>query len=321
MEQRRAATPSLSPRHRTTQAAPTRRRRARQAELEREVADLRSKVANPTETLDKVVGVLASQGLGLGGTCRPRAALRPQDWSFFPSGCLRKRPAARLAPHSLDGLATSPRLADAGPRASCCGASARGGAGPGRVDAGAAGAEPEGRPLGRLPSGDIALNSFEARAESPIRTPSRRSGRRLSKSLGCLALLLAAAAAARRGNPLDLSRPQSLPTTLAAGRRGSTPCVVVRGILRRRDGLRVSRIGMILPGAAASLQSLSWPAFQCCSWQAGSRPRSSASCSGCIAAEVGGRGPAAGAFKWAMVVWRRFGSPKETFRRFCLSSD
>ena len=39
--------------------------RARQAELEREVADLRSKVANLTETLDKVVGVLASQGLGL----------------------------------------------------------------------------------------------------------------------------------------------------------------------------------------------------------------------------------------------------------------
>ena len=38
--------------------------RARQAELEREVADLRSKVANLTETLDKVVGVLASRGLG-----------------------------------------------------------------------------------------------------------------------------------------------------------------------------------------------------------------------------------------------------------------
>ena len=45
---------------------------------------------------------------------------------------------------------------------------------------------------------------------------------------------------------------------------------VVRARLRRdRYGLRVLRVGMILLGAAASLQSLSWPVFQCCSWQAG----------------------------------------------------
>ena len=45
---------------------------------------------------------------------------------------------------------------------------------------------------------------------------------------------------------------------------------VVRARLRRdRYGLRVLRVGMILLGAAASLQSLSWPVFQCCSWRAG----------------------------------------------------
>ena len=44
----------------------------------------------------------------------------------------------------------------------------------------------------------------------------------------------------------------------------------VRARLRRdRYGLRILRVGMILLGAAASLQSLSWPVFQCCSWQAG----------------------------------------------------
>ena len=54
--------PDNSPNHSAPDAAV---QRARQAELERGVADLRSKVANLTETLDKVVGVLESQGLGL----------------------------------------------------------------------------------------------------------------------------------------------------------------------------------------------------------------------------------------------------------------
>ena len=53
--------------------------RARQAELERGVADLHSKVANLTETLDKVVGVLASQGLGLDGEHLLSLTHAPED--------------------------------------------------------------------------------------------------------------------------------------------------------------------------------------------------------------------------------------------------
>ena len=94
--------------------------RARQAELEREVADLRSKVANLTETLDKVVGVLASQGLGLDGEHlpplkKPRYDRQDSEQLFLERLPSSVRGVAPLdfAPHSLDGLATSPRLADA----------------------------------------------------------------------------------------------------------------------------------------------------------------------------------------------------------------
>ena len=73
MDGRSAPNRPQVPKERNTGARPNRdeRQRARQAELEREVADLRSKVANLTETLDKVVGVLASQGLGLDGEHLP----------------------------------------------------------------------------------------------------------------------------------------------------------------------------------------------------------------------------------------------------------
>jgi hypothetical protein len=156
--------------------------RARQAELEREVADLRSKVANLTETLDKVVGVLASQGLGLDGEHlpplkKPRYDRQDSEQLFLERLPSSVRGVAPLdfAPHSLDGLATSPRLADArgleGQPLRRFGAEAVPGPAPAESTPAQQARSLEGRPLGRLPSGDIALNSFEgSRLESLIRT-------------------------------------------------------------------------------------------------------------------------------------------------------
>merc|ERR1719460_2576589 len=85
-----------------------------------EYADLRSKVANLTETLDKIVGVLASQGLVLDGEHlpplkKPRYDRQDSEQLFLERLPSSVRGVAPLdfAPHSLDGLATSPRLADA----------------------------------------------------------------------------------------------------------------------------------------------------------------------------------------------------------------
>jgi hypothetical protein len=154
--------------------------RARQAELEREVSDLRSKVMTLTETLDKVVGVLASQGLSIEDDRplkRPRYDRQDSEQMFLERLPSSVRGVAPLdfAPHSLDGSAISPRLADArgleGQPLRRFGADPVPGPAPAESTPAQQARRLEGRPLAPMASGDLALTSFEgSRLESLIRT-------------------------------------------------------------------------------------------------------------------------------------------------------